>query len=96
MLNPRTVSRYQSCCGSRTSRRPSPSRLKARLAIRITARRGGNPPLIENDLHSVGDHRPHSAIGGRAPRPRKPSPAAARIMPAIQRQAHDGGRQAQR
>src|SRR6202008_5007537 len=70
--------------GSSTSRSPSPSKLNARLVIRMAT-----PGTVDSHqasvrwLRPVESIAPHSGIGGCAPRPRKPSPAAVRMMPAI-------------
>ena len=59
------------------SRKPSPKRLKARLTIRIV-----QPGIVTSHQWSsikrlpVESIAPHSGVGGWAPRPRKPSPAA--------------------
>src|SRR5690606_34312383 len=70
--------------GSSASRRPSPSRLKPRLTMRMA-----KPGIAATHHWSRMKRRPeaiiapHSGSGGCAPRPRKPSPAAVRMMPAM-------------
>ena len=44
-----------------------------------------HPPLVEEEPPPEAIMAPHSASGGCAPRPRKPSPAAVRMMPAMSR-----------
>src|SRR5664279_4940362 len=72
--------------GSKTSRRPSPRRLKPRLTTKIA-----RPGMVATHHWSRMTSRPddtmapHSAVGGCAPRPRKPRPAAVRMMPAMSR-----------
>src|SRR5262249_49167254 len=74
------------CLGSSTSRSPSPSRLKPRLTTKMAM-----PGMVETHHWSRMYSRPeeiiapHSGIGGCAPRPRKPSPAAVMMMPAMSR-----------
>src|SRR5690606_12551777 len=70
--------------GSSASRRPSPSRLKPRLTTRMA-----KPGIAATHHWSRMKRRPdaimapHSGSGGCAPSPRKPSPAAGRVMPAM-------------
>src|SRR6185312_4265248 len=70
--------------GSSASRRPSPSRLKPRLTMRMAT-----PGMAATHHWSRMKRRPdaiiapHSGSGGCAPRPRKPRPAAVRMMPAM-------------
>src|SRR6185437_731843 len=74
------------CFGSSTSRRPSPSRLKARLTTAMAM-----PGIAATHhwssiyLRPAAIIAPHSGAGGCAPRPRKPRPAAIRMTPAMSR-----------
>src|SRR5262249_455645 len=71
---------------SPTSRSPSPRRLKPRLTMKMAS-----PGMVATHHWSSSTWRPeetiapHSGAGGCAPRPRKPSPAAVRMMPAMSR-----------
>src|SRR5262245_45374816 len=71
---------------SPASRSPSPSRLKPRLTMKMAS-----PGMVATHHWSSSTCRPeetiapHSGAGGCAPRPRKPSPAAVRMMPAMSR-----------
>ena len=47
------------------------------------ARHGRHPPLVEDEARPAEIIAPHSGSGGCAPRPRKPRPAAVRMMPAM-------------
>src|SRR5258708_27560898 len=68
---------------SPASRSPSPSRLKPKLTMKIAS-----PGMVATHHWSSSTCRPeetiapHSGAGGCAPNPRKPSPAAVRVMPA--------------
>src|SRR6266853_6125095 len=68
-------------CGSTMSRKPSPRRLKQNTEI-IRAAPGKNAihhlPLTMSAAPSA-TMMPHSAVGGRTPRPMKERPAALRI-----------------
>ncbi len=72
--------------GSSTSRRPSPSRLKPSETMKIA-----RPGIVATHHWSKRNLRPeeiispHSGSGGCAPSPRKPRPAAVRMMPAMSR-----------
>src|SRR5262249_17530665 len=71
---------------SRTSRSPSPTRLNPRLTRRIAI-----PGMVATPHWSRRNFRPEAIMappsgdGGWAPRPRKPSPAAVRMIPAMSR-----------
>src|SRR5262249_17909649 len=68
-------------CGSTMSRRPSPSRLKQKTAI-ISAAPGKNAIHHSPDTMKAAPSAtiiPHSAVGGRTPRPMKERPAALRM-----------------
>src|SRR5882672_3801842 len=67
---------------SPASRSPSPSRLKPRLTMKM-ARPGmvGTHHASRMKRRLVAIIVPHSGAGGCAPRPRKPRPAAVRMMP---------------
>ncbi|MNY71275.1 hypothetical protein D3C86_2095790 [compost metagenome] len=55
-----------------------------------TAGDGGNPPLIENYLHSVGDHRPPFGHRRTRPKPKEPQPGSSQNNARqIQRQPHN-------
>ena len=85
--------------GRATSRRPSPSRLKPRLTTKMAMPgHRGDPPLVEQvTAGPMAIIAPHSGAGGCAPRPRKPRPAAVRMMPAMSSvDADDQRRDAQR
>src|SRR4029077_1702379 len=68
-------------CGSTMSRNPSPSRLKQNTAT-IRARPGNSAihhsPETMKEAPSA-TMMPHSAVGGRTPRPMKDRPAALRM-----------------
>src|SRR5262245_19906869 len=67
--------------GSTMSRRPSPSRLKQNTAI-ISARPGNNAIHHSPDTMKPAPSAtmmPHSAVGGRTPRPMDERPAALRM-----------------
>ncbi len=64
------------------SRRPSPSRLKPSETTKI-ATPAGDPPLVDRTAGPKRIIAPHFRCGGCAPRPRKPRPAAVRMMPAM-------------
>ena len=50
--------RHLAAFGSSTSRRPSPSRLKPRLTMKMaTPGHGRDPPLVEEEAAAGGDHR---------------------------------------
>src|SRR4029450_4177212 len=69
---------------SLTSRKPSPNRLNPRLTMKMA-----RPGMVATHHWSSSTCRPGATIapppgaGGCAPRPRKPRPAAVRMMPAM-------------
>ena len=74
--------------GSRTSRRPSPSRLKPRLTTKIAMPgTAGTHHWSRMFSRPTEIMAPHSGVGGCAPRPRNPRPAAVKMTPAMSRVA---------
>src|SRR6202020_2123710 len=69
----------QAVCGSKTSRRLSPRKLKASTTVKIA--RPGNVPIHQYWKYCVPSAtiEPHSAFGGCAPSPRNDSPDSRRI-----------------
>src|SRR5262245_52149923 len=69
-------------CGSRTSRRLSPRKLKASTAEKMA--RPGKVPIHHHWKYCAPSAtiEPHSGSGGCAPSPRNESPASSRIAPA--------------
>src|SRR6185437_4280523 len=70
--------------GSSTSRRPSPRKQKPRLTMTM-AKPGmvATHHWLRMKERPAGIIAPHSGCGGCAPTPRKPSPAAVRMIPAM-------------